>query len=164
MMTLLHRLEGCLNELLEQHEQLLVLIRRKQDAMRTGDTQQIIDFCQEEEKLATRMRVADIRRRTLAMELCNVIGAEKSQDNLKFSTLLEYADEPDKSRMRELDAKLQDVVKAVKHETSVTRQVADALLKQMHELMQIVRGGGDPKTYGQRVESQAAALSWVATA
>lgn len=142
-------LERMLRAQLEGHERLGHCLARKREAIRTADIEAITAVCREEQVIVERLAEVEKQR----LQLIGVFTQEMAPRAARPLTVREIAAgiEPERGGpLLELADTLKKTVSAVRGESAIVREAAEALGRHMAGLMQTVRtalaGAG---TYGR---------------
>ena len=146
----LDQLEQCLSSMTVQHEQLLSLVRRKQEAMRMAQPQLVIDCCEREnEHVQTITRIEKRRQAVIGQ-----ITAELTPGARLPMTLSQIADaiaEPRRGRLLVMQMRLRQLMQQIQHDNAVCRRATEGLMRHVTGVMQKVTAVvGAANTYGRR--------------
>lgn len=152
----LQQLEAQLGGLLEAHDAMLALIRRKREAIRQAKPAVVQDCTRRENELVQKIGGLETERQRVVAALTAAIAPQSSQP-LRLGQIAERCGEPQRGRLLVMQARLLERMNEIKRESAVVRQAMEGLLGHMQGMVQMliqtVAGGG---TYGQRGTMNAA--------
>ncbi len=146
----LDNLERQLRELLEAHETMLTLLRRKREAVRHAAPAVVSECTERENECVKRIGAIESSRQQGVAELTRMFEPGATEP-LRLAELAERLPEPRRGRLLVLHQQLKGVMEQVRREAAVTRRAMDGLLSHVQGMVQMVVqtvGGGG--TYGRR--------------
>lgn len=161
------QLEQNLHQLLSLHGELLELLKKKRDVLRSSDTQAVIGLCTlEHEKI---QKIADLEKQRLQLVAGLTIALNpQAKEPLRMGEMAEQLNEPARGKLLVLRHQLLEKMKAVHHETGIVRRATEALAKHMHGIVQTIGAlSAGVSTYGSRgalPQSNTAVSTFSATA
>jgi hypothetical protein len=148
--ALLDALEKLLRAELENHQQLLACLERKQQAIRTADIAAVTKLCADEQTIVRRLGEVERHR----SETCRRIASTArpaAPGPMAISELAQIAEEAQQTRLIALAAQLREVVTRIKRQSSIVRAAAEALSRHMSGIVQTVHSAlSRARIYGQR--------------
>ena len=149
MLNWIQELEMCLKQLLFEHEQLLSLVKCKQQAISMAKPDVITNCCQRENHHVQEIGRIEIRRQKLIGKITQSLEPQAAQP-LGLSELASYIPEPRRGVLVALQQKLKDLIKTVQREISITRQALEGLMGHVKAVIgQVASHMGGPGTYGR---------------
>ncbi len=141
-----------LGELKSLHEELLLVIRRKLEAMRRADGEQMQSCAARERFLAERIRQREGLRRQLAEAVTESLemGASdrKAAKMVKVGELAERMDEPRRSRMIVLASAIRQAIEQVDQANRVAALVGQEMAKHFQKVREaVISASGDGGVY-----------------
>jgi flagellar FlgN protein len=130
-------LEQVLRQLLVLHTELLDLLRRKQDKLRTNDAKAMIDFCALEHEKVQGITDLEKHRLKLVAELTLAVDPGAAEP-MRLGELAGRLDEPVRGRLLVQRQQLLEKMKQVQSETSVVRRATETLSKHMQGIIQTI--------------------------
>jgi len=165
--ALLAPLEQTLRQQLTLHGELLELLKRKRDVLRSSDTKAAIGLCTlEHEKI---QKIADLEKQRLSQVANLTLSVDpQAREPMRMAELAQRLDEPARGRLLVLRQQLLERMKAVHTETGVVRRATETLAKHMHGIVQTIGAlSAGVSTYGSRgafPQSNTAVSTFSATA
>lgn len=163
----LHRLEELLRALLAEHEGMLMLIRRKQEAIRQAKPAVVQDCSRRENDHVQRIGELETERQRVVAALTAAISPQSPQP-LRLGQIAERWSEPGRGRLLVLQSRLLAVMTDVKRESAIARRAMEGLLGHVQGMVQMliqtVGGGGTYGARGRLNTASAAVSSFSATA
>jgi len=146
----LTQLETVLRDELAAHEQLLVTMDRKLEAMRRADNDVLTRCCREENGLI--QRIGDLEKQRLQQVAAWTQQIDpQAPAPLRMGELAQRLDEPARGRVLVLRAQLLERMQQVRQRGGALRRAADTLVAHMQGLMQSIGGAlAGAQTYGRR--------------
>lgn len=152
----LTQFEQCLSNLTEQHEHLLTMVRRKQEAMRLAQPDLVADCCERENEHVQTIAAIEHRRQTVLGEITQAI-APQADKPLTLAQIADHVGEPHRGRLLVMQGRLRELIHTIQNENAVSRRAAEGLLKHVTGVMQKVNAVvGAANTYGRRGVASAA--------
>ena len=143
-------LEGLLIRLRKEHEQLLVLIERKRQALAAAAPMVVAELCQRENSHVQTIGTLEKRRQVIVGQLTRQVHPAATRP----ATLRELAAAAPAGQARRLlglQAVLRDLVMKVQRENRINRQATEGLLGHVRGVMDAVgQVLSQTKTYGRR--------------
>jgi len=140
----LNELEQQLRQLLTEHDALLMLLRRKREAVRQARPAVVEDCTQREnQRVQTIGRLEQARQQTVAA-ITQAIDPQATE-LMRLAAIAERIDEPQRGRLLVLQAQLRERMEQVRRESKIAAQAMQGLLHHVQGLMQMVVqtvGGG----------------------
>ncbi len=160
-------LEQVLRQQLQLHGELLELLKKKRDTLRTNDTRATIDLCTLEHEKAMKIAELEKDRLRLVADLTLVVEPGASEP-MCLADLAERLGEPVRGRLLVTRQQLLDRMRCVQEETSIVRRATESLAKHMQGIVQTIGAiSTGVSTYGSRgafPQSNAAVSTFSATA
>ena len=138
-----------LKQLTERHEQLLSLMLRQREALRSADHRGVSELSRLENALVKAITELEKRRLELVADLTRVVDPAAPQP-MRMRDLAERLPEPARGRLLVLREQLRQRIQQVKDESSVTRRATEALMKHMQGLVQTLSTAGRGSAYAPR--------------
>ena len=160
-LQLLDRLEATLTQSVQRQQQLVGLLQRKREAMRSGDSKLMADLCRAENAVVQTVHELEKRRQQHVAELTAKVDPAAKQP-MRMLDLAERLPEPQRGRLLVTRTKLVEAMEQVQRETAVARRASEALLGHLGGLIRtigsVAQGGA---AYGQtgRLYTKPARLS-----
>ena len=144
----LNQLESHLQQLLTEHESLLSLVRRKQQAMREANARLVGDCCELENERVQKIGEIEKTRQLVVAELTEMLapGAAKP---LTVGQIAEHLDEPRRGRVLVIQTQLVRVIGDVRKESAITRAAMERLLNHVNGMVQTIVKTVGGATYGR---------------
>ncbi|MEM1354263.1 MAG: flagellar protein FlgN [Planctomycetota bacterium] len=152
LIRLVPQLETVLKQLTERHEQLLSLMQRQREALRSADHRGVSELSRLENALVSAVSDLEKRRLGLVAELTGVVDPA-AQQPMRMRDLADRLDEPARGRLLVLREQLRLRIQQVKDESSVSRRATEALMKHMQGLVQTLSSAGRGSAYAPRTVS-----------
>ncbi|MBI1367588.1 MAG: hypothetical protein GC162_02925 [Planctomycetes bacterium] len=142
--------EHAMTLLFAEHEQLLLLVKRKQEAMRLAKPQLVTDCCAHENERV--QKIAELeKRRQQVLGLLTQKLAPQSTKPMTLSEVAEHAGEPRRGRLLVMHRKLRALIEQIRRENDIARRATEGLLRHVTGVMQMVTAAvGGSGTYGRR--------------
>lgn len=137
MDDMLEKLESLLLELLQEHEMLLALIKRKRHATKHADQQQVAECCQLENMQIQTLGELEKARLKLIAKLTLAVDPTATQP-LQMADLANALEEPWRTRLSNLRQQIRKRMTQTRQEVAVTQKATESLVKHMQGLMQTV--------------------------
>ena len=143
----INQMEQCLRDLLAEHDALLMLLKRKHEAVRQAKPGVVEDCTLRENAHVQRIgRIEKDRQQLLAAMSPAGLGRF-----LKLSEIAALAEEPQRSHLLVLASQLRLRMMEIREIGQVTKQTMESLLKHMQGMVQmIVQTVGGGGTYSRR--------------
>ncbi len=159
----LERLEAVLAQSLERQRQLGVMLDRKREALRSGDTEAMADLCRLQGAAVQTIAELEKRRAQLVADL--TVGLDPSATQpLPMRELAERLPEPHRGRLLVMRTRLVEAMEQVREQTSVARRASESLLSHVNGLMRTIgtaaRGGAAYAQTG-KLHTRSARLSTI---
>ena len=165
--TRITQLEQNLHQLLSLHGELLELLKKKRDVLRSSDTRAAIDLCTLEHEKLQKIAELEKQRLQLVADLTLTFNPQ-AKEPLRMGELAEQLGEPDRGKLLVLRQQLLEQMKAVHHESGIVRRATESLAKHMHGIVQTIGAlSAGVSTYGSRgalPQSNTAVSTFSATA
>jgi len=113
-----------LGDLRDLHEQLLLTVRGKQKAMRSGDMNSLASWSAREQFLIERIEIVDKERKSETDELSRQLG---HQETVSLTVLADQLSEPERSRILALIG----AIRATAEQIYQINQVNDAVTREI---------------------------------
>ena len=150
------QLENHLRDLLDEHESMLTLIKRKRDGLKRAQPQVVNDCTNRENRHVQRIGEIEKQRQRVVAALTQVIVPQAPQP-LSLGQIAEHASEPTRGRLLVLQKRLHETMQAIQRESSITRRAMEGLLNHVQGIVQsIVQNVGGGGTYCRRGQVSAA--------
>ena len=130
-------IEQVLSQLLQQHTELLDLLKRKREKLRTNDTQALMDFCTLEHEKVQKIAELEKQRLTVVAELTLAVEPG-APEPLRLTDLAERLPEPARGRLLVSRQQVLEKMKQVQSETAIARQATETMAKHMHGMIQTI--------------------------
>ncbi len=160
-------LEQTLRQQLSLHSELLELLKRKRDVLRSSDTRAAIGLCTLEHEKIQKIAELEKHRLELVAELTLSVDPQ-AKEPLSMSELADRLGEPARGRLLVLRHQLLERMKAVHYETGIVRRATETLSKHMNGIVQTIGAlSAGVSTYGNRgafPQSNTAVSTFSATA
>ncbi|MCA9284977.1 MAG: flagellar protein FlgN [Phycisphaerales bacterium] len=144
---LVEALTETLRAQLDAHRELLPLLERKRDAIRTASADALRTTIEHERRVVRRLEQLERQRGALMERLAAALGLPR---DATASAIAAAVGEPVERRLLALAAELREVVERSRRESSVLRAAADALAQHMHGVLQSVQGAlSAARVYGR---------------
>jgi hypothetical protein len=143
-------LEATLRQLLDLHTELLELLKRKREIVRSNDARAAVALCVlEHEKL---QKIAELEKRRLNLVADLTLAVDRNaQAPLRMAELADRLGEPVRGRLLVARQQLLEKMKNVQEETNIVRRATEALAKHMHGIVQTLGAlSAGVATYGSR--------------
>lgn len=143
-------LETTLKQLVGLHGELLELLKRKRELVRTNDSGAMTGLCVlEHEKL---QKIAELEKRRLNTAASLTLRFEpRASEPMKLAALASCMSEPERGRLLVLRQQLLDGMVRVRDETHVVQRATETLAKHMHGIVQTLGAlSAGIATYGSR--------------
>jgi hypothetical protein len=137
MDKMLSQLEQHLRELLREHEQLLTLIERKEQALRHAQPDLVSDCCRRENQHVQRIGAIEKRRQVLVGQITRQIDPAGSQP-FNLRQIAEHASPAQRDRLMVLHAELRQLMVTIKQRNDVARRATEGLLHHVQGVMHAV--------------------------
>jgi len=143
-------LERTLRQLLDLHTELLELLKRKRDIVRSNDSQAAINLCVlEHEKLRKIAELEKLRLQQVA-DLTLAVDPQAGAP-MRMAELADRLGEPVRGRLLVARQQLLEGMKNVQQETNIVRRATETLSKHMHGIVQTIGAlSAGVSTYGNR--------------
>ncbi len=128
-----NKLMTLLEEMHEQYEALLALLKTRKESIRVGDVNQLRDCITQEREQLRLIDHTNRQREALATELERVWPSASGR---VMDAVAQRLRSPDDNRFQDLRDRLRDTVEAVQHEYAVLKTVGETLLAHVSGLMQ----------------------------
>jgi hypothetical protein len=145
----LDQLEACLAQLDVEHDQLLGLVRRKQNAMRMGQTALIADCIEREHESVKQIAHVEKQRQQAVGQITAALEPTAAAP-LTIGQIAERVGEPRRGRLLVLQQRLRRTIGIIKDENDVSRRAADGLLRHVQGVIRQVTMAVGGATYGRR--------------
>ncbi len=143
-------LEQVLRQQLSLHGELLELLKRKRDVLRSNDTKAAIDLCTLEHEKIHKIAELEKQRLGLIAEMTLSIDPQ-AKEPMRMAELAQRFEEPTRGRLLVLRQQLLERMKAVHTETGIVRRATETLAKHMHGIVQTIGAlSTGVSTYGSR--------------
>lgn len=152
-------LQTVLQQQVEAHEQLLTLLQRKRDGLRTADAKSVMACCAlENEKVQL---ISELEKQRLCVIAALTLSLDpQAAAPLRLADLAEQLPEPVRGRLLVLRQQLVERMTRVAEASTVARRAAEALGRHMHGLVQSIGAiSTGVATYGQRGKRPAGATA-----
>ena len=161
------KLEQVLHQLLSLHGELLELLKKKRDVLRSNDTRAAVGLCELEHEKLTKIAELEKQRLQLVADLTLVLNPQ-AKEPMRMGEMAEQLNEPARGKLLVLRQQLLEQMKAVHHESGIVRKATDTLAKHMHGIVQTIGAlSAGVSTYGSRgalPQSSSAVSTFSATA
>ncbi len=137
MNRLIPQVEQCLNELIAEHEQLLMLVRRKRLALANAQPELVQDCCERENALIQRIGEIEKRRQTVVAQWTQQTHSAATQP-LTLREIAERQDEPVRGRLLMNQQRLQELMRNVQDENRVARDATEGLLRHVQGMIRVI--------------------------
>jgi len=144
------QLQQNLHQLLSLHSELLELLRKKRDVLRSSDTRAAVGLCTlEHEKI---QKIADLEKQRLQLVADLTLALNPSaKEPLRMGELAGQLNEPVRGKLLVMRQQLLERMKAVHHETGIVRRATESLAKHMNGIVQTIGAlSAGVSTYGSR--------------
>lgn len=146
----LAELEGYLTQLCDAHQQFLVLIERKKQALRSAKVKIIQECCQEENLLIQKISAIEKRRLHVVGRITGFLTPD-AKVPLSLTDIATSLSEPEKDRLILQQQRLIGLVENVKLENSIVQSATQALLGHVQGVIQMIGQAFDSVgTYGNK--------------
>lgn len=146
--ALIVSLEQVMRQLLDLHRELLDLLKRKREMLRTNDAGATIDLCALEHEKLQKVIELEKRRLNLVADLTLAVDPGVSEP-MCLTDLAERLGEPVRGRLLVSRQQLLEQMKCVQQETSVVRRATETLAKHMQGIVQTIGAiSSGVSTYG----------------
>ncbi len=135
----LEQLEAILKQQTAAHEKLLTLLKRKREAVRTAQHEQVASLTHQENQAV--QAISDLEKQRLALvgELTLIVDPAAKQP-MRLAQLAQHLEEPTRGHLLVLRQELADRLKQTQQETAVAKRVTETLVRHMQGLIQTVGG------------------------
>jgi hypothetical protein len=148
--TVVDRLEDALRQQQQVYSEMLTLLRRKRDAVRTADHRVIGDCCRLENEQVRKLSDLEKRRLALVGRLTELLEPAAAQP-MRLLEVTDRLEEPARGRLLVLRQQTLELMQQVQAESGVVRRAAESLMRHVQGLVQSIgvamTGVG---TYGNR--------------
>ena len=145
----LDELEACMRQLDQEHDQLLGLVRRKQQAMRLAQHALIADCCGRESQSVHRIAAVEKRRQGIVGQI-TAAASPSAKQPLRLGEIADLAGEPRRGRLLVTQQRLQRTARLIQQENDVARRATESLLRHVQGVIQQVAAAVGGATYGRR--------------
>lgn len=135
--------------LLKTHEELLGLVRRKQEAMRLGQAELVAETCTLENEHVRKIADLERGRQKVVGRITGELAADAAEP-LRLRQIAEAVDEPRRGQLLVLHQQLREVMQRIQRENDVSRRAAEGLLRHVQGIVQQVTHVMGAATYGRR--------------
>lgn len=143
-------LEAHMTQLTEEHEQLLGLVRRKREAMRSAHPALVTDCCERENQHVQRIAHIEKRRQDLVGRITDQIAPGVDRP-MRLTDLIHHTAQPRRDRLTAMHRKLRQTMRDIQRENDIARRATEGLLRHVRGVIQQVTHALDGgKTYGRR--------------
>lgn len=149
MDELLSQLVEQMQSLLETHQSLLTLVRRKQEAMRLGQADLVSETCTLENEHLQRIAELEKQRQQIVGHITESLAPDAAEP-LRLQQIAERVDEPRRGQLLVLHQQMRQTMQTIQRENDVSRRAAEGLLRHMQGIVQQVTQVMGAATYGRR--------------
>lgn len=143
-------LESVLRQMIAMHRDLLAILDRKREAMRSSNPRLMADLCGLENRKVQAISELEKKRLELAARLTLAVQPD-APEPMRLADLARRLPEPLRGRVLALREQLREQLTAVKEQTSVARRAADSLMRHVQGLVQAVSAASNAAgTYSRR--------------
>lgn len=135
----LAQLESVLTQQASAHRQLLVMLQRKRQLLRTADHNQITALSGQENQVVQRIGELEKQRLGLVGQLTVAVDPKAPQP-MRLGELAQRLEEPLRGRLLVLRQQLNENIQQVGRETAVAKRATEALVRHIQGLIQTVGG------------------------
>ena len=139
MSNALNILFTSLEQLVGLHQQLHTTLETQQKAMRTANLQMLEGSQIMGQSILKQIRTIEHRRHAAAAQLSRDVGASNL---LTSMALAEHLQEPGRSRLTGLSARLRSLTDQIKRDNSILAKISHRVSEQMQSVVELLSGAG----------------------
>jgi len=131
------QLETGIKAEMQIHEELLKLLKAKNEAIREGDVKRMARICGRENEKVQRLSEVVKQRLHLVADLTQQVEPNAERP-MRLGELVERLDEPARGRLLVLRQQLRQRMEEVGRQTKLAKRTSVSMLKHMHGIVQSV--------------------------